>query len=90
MFSKKHSDTIALAIWKKWVLPLVGVRIGLIATRRLIQVPTFGGNVDTGGVSLFYYVFIIAFGILVAASLLTRVVSFALAKRQAEESSGIQ
>ena len=44
----------------------------------------------TGGASLLYYVFIIAFGILVAASLLTRVVSFALAKRKAEESSEIQ
>lgn len=81
---------IGLAIWKKWVLPLVGVGIGLIATRRLIQVPIAEGNMDTGGVSLLYYVFIIAFGILVAASLLTRVVSFALAKRQAEESSEIQ
>lgn len=78
---------IALAIWKKWVLPMAGSAVLLVLSRIMIEVPVEPGKTDVGGLGFLYFLFIIFFGIFAFVSLLTRTISIIKARKAKEESS---
>ncbi len=76
---------IALAVWKKWTLPLFAMFFLLYATRYFIEVREPNGTMDHGSLTGIFFPYAITFGLLVILATIMQFINLASKKRKPED-----